>query len=147
MDPLPRVSLRVLLIEDNPVDVELIRIAFESENGWHPAVTVAEDGERAICLLAEGFALGQVPDFIVLDLNLPKRDGTEVLRWIRTTEGFQEIPVAILSSSPTDVIRNKLVGARVEANCYFMKPMDIDDFLGLGRKLLFCYQKSRAATA
>ena len=147
MNSLPSFNLRVLLIEDNPVHVELIRLAFESENSWQPALTVAEDGERAIGVLTESFALGSLPDFVVLDLNLPKRDGTEVLRWIRTTHGYQNIPVAIVSSSPMDVIRNKLVGARVEANCYFVKPMDIDDFLGLGKKLLFCYQKSQSATA
>lgn len=137
-------STRVLVIEDNPVDVHLMRLAFENEIEWRTVMTVAEDGEKAIDLLAEALAAHAAPDFVVLDLNLPKRDGTEVLQWMRSTDGLEDLPVAIVSSSPMEFIRNKVSGASVEANCYFVKPMDVDDFLGLAKKLHFCYRKSRS---
>ena len=136
-------NTRVLVIEDNPLDVRLLRLAFESESDWRTVMTVAEDGEKAIHLLSQSLTAAAAPDFIVLDLNLPKRDGTEVLQWIRSTDGLKHLPVAVVSSSPMDVIRNKVSGASVEANCYFIKPMDVEDFLGLAKKLRFCYRKSR----
>ncbi len=137
---------RVLVIEDNPIDVRLMRLAFERESDWPTVMTVAEDGEKAIHLLSQSLAADAAPDFVILDLNLPKRDGTEVLRWIRSTDGLEDLPVAIVSSSPMDVIQDKMYGASVKANCYFVKPMEVEDFFGLAKKLHVCYRKSRNAT-
>ena len=134
---------RVLLIEDNPIDIRLMRFAFERESDWRTLVTIAEDGEKAIHLLNQSLAANEMPDFVILDLNLPKRDGLEVLQWIRSTEALQTIPVAIVSSSPMDVIQSQLNGACVEANCYFVKPMEVEVFFGLTKKLHFCYKKAQ----
>jgi DNA-binding response OmpR family regulator len=120
-----------------------MRFAFERESDWPTVITVAEDGERAIYLLKQGLDANQKPDFVILDLNLPKRDGMEVLQWIRNTDRLQDIPVAIVSSSPLDVIQSQLNGAAVEANCYFVKPMEVDVFFGLTKKLHFCYKKAQ----
>lgn len=126
---------KLLVVEDNPVDVRLLRYALESERTWRVQLSVAEDGEKAISLLLEG----PRPEFVILDLNLPKRNGTEVLKVIRNHESLKSLPVAILSSSPMDVIRGKVTNAHVEADWYFTKPMSIDEFVALGQKLHHCY--------
>ena len=136
-------STRVLLVEDNPIDVRLIRYALEQEQNWATDMTIAEDGEEAISLLTEGASSvvrAKRPDFVILDLNLPKRDGTEVLQAIRYHKELQNLPVAIVSSSPTDVIRGKMMDANVHANWYFTKPMDADSFIALGKALHDCYR-------
>lgn len=131
-----QVSTRVLIIEDNPVDVRLVRYALSNNEDWPVELSVAEDGEKALNLLKTP----PLPDLIILDLNLPKVSGPEVLQWIRSTETTRKLPVAVVSSSPMDVIRSKVSGAHVEANCYFTKPMDVESFLHLGRALGECYR-------
>jgi len=84
----------------------------------------------------------QRPDLIILDLNLPKRDGAEVLQVIRTTDELRSLPVVVLSSSPMDVMKSKLHKAKVEANCYLTKPADLDEFLALGKRFRCCYEKA-----
>ncbi len=132
-------AARLLVVEDNPVDVRLLRYALESERTWQVQLSVAEDGEKAISLLLQG----PKPEFVILDLNLPKRNGTEVLRVIRDHDVLKDLPVAILSSSPMDVIRGKVTDAHVEADWYFTKPMSIDEFVALGQKLHHCYNESQ----
>jgi two-component system, chemotaxis family, response regulator Rcp1 len=136
-------STRILVIEDNPIDVRLMRMAFASKQDWPTVMTVAEDGEQAIDLLSQSLAASDSPDFVILDLNLPKRDGVEVLQWIRSTEGLRHLPVAVVSSSPMDAIRNRISNSNAKANCYFIKPMDVEDFLALASDLHLCYQQNR----
>jgi len=102
---------------------------------------VIEDGDRAIQYLTQQdpFAQAGNPDLVILDLNLPKRDGTEVLRTIRSTERLEELPVVILSSSPADVTEGVVERANLNADCYLMKPADVDDFLALGTVLMRWY--------
>lgn len=137
-------TTRVLIVEDNPVDVHLVRLALEEERAWPTESVVTADGEKAIdFLLRRGsFSHAERPHLVILDLNLPKRDGTEVLQVIRTTDSLQNLAVAILSSSPKDVIRSKVHHAKVEANCYFTKPVDADAFLALGKALRCCYERA-----
>jgi CheY-like chemotaxis protein len=139
-------STSILLVEDNPIDVRLMRYALQQEQTWNTEITVAEDGEKAINLLlamATSSLQSGRPDFVILDLNLPRRDGTEVLQTIRSMRELQDLAVAVVSSSPMDVICGKVKTANVSANCYFTKPMDVDSFLALGKELHSCYQKSR----
>jgi CheY-like chemotaxis protein len=136
-------TMRVLVVEDNPVDVELLRLALDREETWPVETVIAEDGEAAISLLNRQTTdpAGRKPDLILLDLNVPKKDGTEVLRMIRRTSALSQVPVAILSSSPGDVIQNKLMAAQVAADGYFTKPNNIDDFLRLGSVLRTWYEQ------
>lgn len=137
-------TARVLVIEDNQVDVDLLRLAFDHDKAWSYETTVADDGEKAIRLLERQAANPDSnPDFIVLDLNLPRRDGAEVLQMIRTTDSLASIPVAVLSSSPLDVIDHKLTAAGVTADGHFTKPMDLDEFLKLGKSLRLWYERQR----
>ena len=103
---------------------------------------VARDGEKAIALLEDQAADPALrkSDFVLLDLNLPRRDGTEVLRMIRSTRVLADLPVAILSSSPGDVIEKRLTTAHVTADAHFTKPGNIEDFLKLGEVLRNWYQ-------
>jgi two-component system, chemotaxis family, response regulator Rcp1 len=136
---------RVLLIEDNPIDVRLIRFALKEEKSWPTETTVQVDGEKAIeYLLENGHS---AVDLVILDLNLPKRDGTEVLQVIRSTEALLHLPVIILSSSPEDVIKNRVKNAKVEANCYFSKPVGAKEFLDLGERLWSCYKRASKGRA
>ncbi len=98
-------------------------------------VHVAKDGEDAIEKLAEaGSGKRCFPDLIVLDLNLPKLSGIEVLTRIRRDERLQQAPVVVLTSSDSPIDRNMVEAIGVQA--YFKKPMMLDDFLELGSKLL-----------
>lgn len=129
-------GIRVLLVEDNQVDIELLRLAFSQDPSWQVEIIVAEDGEKAINLL-QHCAAGNAgfPDFIVLDLNVPRRDGVEVLKAVRALPEVAAIPVAILSSSPRDFVYTKLAALGITADGHFVKPMDLDAFLALGSRL------------
>ena len=130
----PQRASKILLAEDNPLDVRLILHALQREETWLTEVVVAEDGEEAIEYLTRREFSGTAwnPDLVILDLNLPKRDGTEVLQVIRTTEGLQALPVIVVSSSPEEISEGIVRQAKLEANGYIMKPASVDEFLALG---------------
>ena len=117
----------VLLVEDDPGDVDLTR---ESLRESKVAVTleVVNDGLKALQYLKrEGpYAKAVRPDVILLDLNLPKRDGREVLREIKSDEDLKQIPVVVLTTSDTetDILQTYGLGA----NCYITKPVGLDQF-------------------
>jgi len=118
----------ILLVEDNPGDVDLTREALQGakvSNRLH----VAEDGEQALdFLFRKGhFADAPRPDLILLDLNLPKRDGREVLEAIRADGDLTEIPIVILTTSQAD--EDVARAYRLHANCYIAKPVSFTKFL------------------
>ena len=121
-------QIEILLVEDNKGDVGLIEEVFEEakiRNNLH----VAEDGEEAMLYLqGEGKFLGSPrPDLILLDLNLPKKDGREVLREIKEDEKLHNIPVIVLTTSSDE---NDILGAYdLHANAYITKPFDFDQFI------------------
>ena len=117
----------ILLVEDNPGDVQLTREAFEDckiINNLH----VAKDGEIAIDYLFQqnGYEEAIRPDIVLLDLNLPKIDGREVLQKIKSNPQLKHIPVVILTSSKSD--EDILRSYALQANCYITKPINIDRF-------------------
>lgn len=126
--------IKILLVEDNPLDVRLILHALRREETWLTEVVVAEDGEKAIHYLTQQQSVvnSTNPDLVILDLNLPKKDGTEVLQVIRTMEGLRSLPVVVVSSSPKEISEGIVRQANLEANGYIMKPIDADEFLALG---------------
>ena len=117
---------RILIVEDNPGDVRLIQEAFQETGRAHEAA-VARDGVEALDYLFQRgeFDGAQRPDLILLDLNLPKKGGRDVLAEIKADGALMDIPVVVFSSSsaPPDV-----TGAyKLHANCYVTKPSDLDE--------------------
>ena len=120
--------VEILLVEDNKGDVGLIEEVFE-EAKIKNILHVAEDGEEAMLYLhAEGkFSGSQRPDIILLDLNLPKKDGREVLREIKEDCNLKSIPVIILTTSNAE--KDILGVYGLHANAYVTKPLDFDQFM------------------
>jgi len=120
--------IEVLLVEDSPGDVRLTQEAFKDAK-VHINLNVASDGAEAMEFLnREGkHAHAPRPDLILLDLNLPKKDGREVLEEVKESPTLMSIPVVILttSASDTDILRSY----RLHANCYITKPVSLDAFL------------------
>lgn len=124
----------ILLVEDNPADVRLTVEALRDakiRNRLH----VARDGIEALSFLqSEGqFADAPLPDLILLDLNLPKKDGREVLDEIKRHPVWRRIPVVILTTSRAeeDILRSY----ELHANCYISKPVELDGFLRIVRSI------------
>jgi CheY-like chemotaxis protein len=120
----------ILLVEDNPGDVRLVREALR-EGKVRSGVHVAVDGLEALAFLRrEGrFAKAPRPDLILLDLNLPRKDGREVLAEIKADPALKRIPVVVLtgSTAETDIVRSY----DLNANCYVTKPMDLGQFMSV----------------
>lgn len=128
--------MSILVIEDNPMDVKFLRHVFAHEPGWNPDLIVVEDGEEAIDYLLNPDT--PKPDLVVLDLNLPKRDGAEVLTAIRTADHLHGMRVAVFSSSPEDVMRSKLAQANLEADDYINKPIGFEECASLAKRFHQC---------
>jgi two-component system, chemotaxis family, response regulator Rcp1 len=126
--------IEVLLVEDSPGDVRLTREAFKDAK-VHINLHVASDGAKAMAFLKrEGeYAKAPRPDLILLDLNLPKKDGREVLGEIKEDSSLKTIPVVILttSSSEADILRSY----QLHANCYITKPVGLEGFLTVVRSI------------
>jgi len=126
--------IEVLLVEDSPGDVRLTREAFRDAN---PTIHlhVASDGVEAMAYLRrEGvYAQAPRPDLILLDLNLPKMDGREVLAHIKHDAGLKTIPTVILttSSAEADIVKSY----QLQANCYLTKPVQLDAFESLVKSI------------
>lgn len=126
--------IEILLIEDNPGDIELTKIALE-DNKMTINLSVVEDGVEALKFLKkEGkYANAPHPDLILLDLNLPRKDGREVLAEMKADPILKRIPVVILTTSQAeeDVLR----AYNLCANCYITKPVDFDRFVKIVRSI------------
>jgi two-component system, chemotaxis family, response regulator Rcp1 len=123
--------VRILLVEDNAGDVFLVRRALE-KHGLNHDLTVAHNGEEAMQLLeqAEKGPATNAPELVLLDLNLPKVDGSQILSHIRQTYAFATTPVIILTSSDSPADRDRALS--LGANVYFRKPTDLNSFMKLG---------------
>lgn len=120
--------IEILLVEDNPADVRLTKESFK-ETKLRNKLHVVEDGVEAMAFLRrEGkYADAPRPDLILLDLNLPKKDGREVLGEIKTDEDLRRIPVVVLTVSKAD--EDILKAYNHHANCYVTKPIDLEQFI------------------
>jgi two-component system, chemotaxis family, response regulator Rcp1 len=120
--------IEILLVEDNPGDVDLVKEAL-SEAKMKNELHVVMDGEEAMKFLRhqDKYADAPMPDLILLDLNLPKKSGREVLEEIKTDPELGVIPVVILTSSKEeeDIVKSY----KMHANCYITKPVNFDQFL------------------
>jgi CheY-like chemotaxis protein len=119
---------KILLVEDNPGDVDLVRVAIE-DNKVCNELYVATDGVEALAFLhREGkYVDAPRPDLILLDLNLPRKDGREVLAEIKSDEQLKRMPVVVLTTSKQE--EDILKVYNLNANCYVTKPLDLDQFL------------------
>ena len=120
---------RILLIEDNPADVFLIKEALRT-HGIEYLLQWLSDGEQAVNHIECMNEFSSTPELILLDLNLPKLDGKEVLAYIRRNPWLTRTPVAVLTSS--DSPHDRLETARLGATCYIRKPPTLDEFLTVG---------------
>jgi chemotaxis family two-component system response regulator Rcp1 len=121
------IPFEILVVEDNLADVRLTREAFR-DSQMHSALTVVKDGVEAMAFLRRaGIYLGvRKPDVIFLDLNLPRKDGREVLAEIKSDAELKRIPVVILTTSSAE--RDIITSYDLHANCYIVKPLDLDQF-------------------
>ena len=121
----------ILLAEDNPADVYLIREALR-EHGVVFTLRVAADGKEMLAFLSgEPSPLTpEIPQLIILDLNLPRHDGIEILQRVRATTRLSRVPVVVLTSS--DSPRDRMLATELGATRYLRKPSSLEQFLELG---------------
>jgi CheY-like chemotaxis protein len=122
--------ITVLLVEDDPGDVLLIREAFD-DHKLNNTLLVASDGVEALELLRSPDT--DRPDLVLLDLNLPRKDGREVLREIKADDALRSIPVVVLTTS--DAEEDILRSYDLHANAYVTKPVDFDRFIDVVRQI------------
>ena len=120
-------AIEILMVEDNPGDVRLTREALKDHKVWNE-LHVVEDGVAALDFLYQRPPYQQAPrpDLMLLDLNLPRKDGREVLTAVKSDDRLKTIPVVILTTSQAeeDVVR----AYKLNANCYVTKPVDFEQF-------------------
>lgn len=125
--------IEILLVEDNPGDQRLTLEALK-ENKINNNISIVEDGEAAIAFLKREHIYENAPrpDLILLDLNLPKKNGREVLEEIKADPNLKRIPVVILTTSQAE--EDILKAYDLNANCYITKPVDFDNFTNIIKK-------------
>jgi chemotaxis family two-component system response regulator Rcp1 len=120
-------QVEILLVEDNPADVRLVREALKDSKILNN-LSVVEDGVEAMDFLKKKgkYASSSRPDLILLDLNLPRKNGREVLAEVKSDENLKRIPVVIMTVSDDE--KDILLTYNAHANCYIKKPLDFDQF-------------------
>lgn len=133
-DPTVARSIEVLLVEDNPGDVRLMRETFR-EGKINNRLSVVGDGVEALAFLRrEGkYASAPRPDLILLDLSLPRKNGQEVLAEIKQDPDLKRIPVSVVTSSAAE--RDILEAYNNYVNCYLIKPVDLEQFMSVVRSV------------
>lgn len=122
----------ILLVEDNPIDLDLTKRAFARRKLVDP-IQVARDGEEALACIEQWEAGEPAPTIILLDLQLPRVDGLEVLRRLKTHPRFHTIPIVILTTSAED--RDIQEAYKLGVNSYIVKPVDFDKFLEVAAQI------------
>ena len=120
--------IHILLVEDNEGDIFLITEALENSK-FIKKISIAKDGEQAIDFLEKKgqFENVEMPDLILLDVNLPKKNGHEVLEYVKQTFKLKQIPVIMLTTSSAE--KDIFLSYKNHANCFITKPVDIDGLL------------------
>jgi CheY-like chemotaxis protein len=136
----------VFLVEDNAADVELFRMALQ-EAQVECDLVLFEDGRRIIDHIREADAtlLGSVPDLIMLDLNLPKNNGLEILHVMRDTQVFAAVSIVVLSSSSSPRERAKLAAFNIRE--FIVKPADLEQYLNIGKIVRRLLEEARSPRA
>lgn len=120
--------IHILLVEDNEGDILLTKEAFESAKIMN-TISVVRDGKQALDFLIkqDPYASVELPDLILLDVNLPKKNGHEVLQFIKAHNDLKQIPVIMLTTSSSE--RDVTLSYKNHANCFITKPVEGDDFI------------------
>lgn len=128
-------SIIILLVEDNPGDVRLIREAFREAHA-EAELCVVDNGVDALAFLRrEGaYACAPRPDLMLLDLNLPRKDGRQVILEVKEDRSLRRTPVVVLTASEAE--EDILTVYDLQANCYVSKPLDLDRFIEVVRSIL-----------
>jgi len=128
------IPIEILLVEDNPDDASLTMDALQ-ESRVRNNITLIEDGEAALAFLhRQGrYASAPRPDLILLDWNLPRKNGREVLEEIKKDPSLRRIPVVVMTSSDDD--KDILAAYNLRVNCYVTKPVDLDQFIAVIRSI------------
>jgi CheY-like chemotaxis protein len=139
-------TLSLLLVEDSPADVFLVREAMLQE-GLKVHLEVAEDGQRAFEILdhVDADHMKRAPQLMLLDINVPRRTGNQVLERIRNSPRCAHIPVVMISSSDSPAERNRAF--KLGATAYFRKPSNLSEFMELGRLVRELHEQFRGLRA
>jgi CheY-like chemotaxis protein len=131
-----------MIMEDNRADVYLLKQALRKADIDFTAI-IFEDGESAFKYIdgEAGSEIKPIPDLAILDLNVPNRDGSEVLAYIRRNPRFRNMAVVVLSSSPKKVMRDRAA----QADCYITKPDELNEFLRIGEEIRNCLDAVRSS--
>ena len=126
--------IEILLVEDNPGDVRLTTEALKEQKLYN-SLNVVSDGVEAMAFLRKEGQYAKVPrpDLILLDLNLPRKDGREVLKEIKSDDKLKSIPVVVLTVSKSD--EDILKSYNLHANCYITKPVDLMQFMKVAKSV------------
>lgn len=137
-------SFLILLVEDNSADVYLVRKALEHAGSKFELIVMPDGAEALAFVRGEGPYAGRpVPDVAVLDLNLPKNEGVEVLETLRKSKDLSKVPVVIMTSTASRVERQRV--ERFGADRYITKPCDLDEYLQIGAVLRDVIRTARVA--
>ena len=137
--------LRILIAEDNPADVRLVRYALQSI-GQAVELKVAKDGAQALEMLFEAAGTGRGLDLILLDINLPRYDGYEILGRMQEHEWLAALPVIVLSTSPADIIEEGLNRVNAHVAGFYSKPPHLDEYPQLARQILDSFFRASKAS-
>lgn len=125
-------SIHILLIEDNEGDILLTTEALE-ESKIINRVSILRDGKAAIGYFEAFNSMSDLPDLVLLDINLPKKSGQEVLVYLKSSDRFRQIPVIILTTSSSD--KDITTSYRNHVNCYITKPIEAQEFINAVSKI------------
>ena len=136
----------LLLVEDSPADVYLVREALRQE-GLVVDLEVAEDGERAMEIVdrVDAAPESRVPDLMLLDINIPRRSGNQVLERVRSSQRCANVPVVMISSSDSPAEQRRAF--ELGANAYFRKPSSLSEFMKLGKLVRQLHDQARGIAA
>jgi len=124
----------ILIVEDNPADARLAKEAFLEQGSGHILHHVKDGVEAMEFLRGEGrFATSPTPDIVLLDLNLPRKNGHEVLAEIKSDPNLLRTPVIVLTTSKAE--RDIMRSYDLHANCYIIKPLDVDEYINVVRSV------------
>jgi CheY-like chemotaxis protein len=140
--------VRILLVEDNPIDARLMHRTFREMKDWPTEITWVDDGQKALWYLRslEEGGVQYPPGLVLLDVNLPRYNGFQVLAAFRSSAAVWNMPIFLFSSSPAESLAALAEDNHVKADGCFEKPYGLKGFEDIGSRIRICYEKSAHTT-